>query len=125
MPNSSARATTRSCWSRLPRTINPAFPPQPKPISDRLSAIFGIRRDRTATSTIFENSSDSRFLFQMREAFAQQRAVVEGRLESWVRADVVEPGRNARQILPIRHAEIMDAHKRRHDGDIGQRDLLA
>src|SRR6266702_2509807 len=44
MPSSSARATISTCSSIRPRTIRPAFPPQPKPISDRSRSVLPSRR---------------------------------------------------------------------------------
>src|SRR5687768_7474554 len=35
-----ARATTRRCSAGLPRTMSPAFPPQPKPISEIRSSVL-------------------------------------------------------------------------------------
>src|SRR5262249_19758366 len=40
MPSSIARSTTRRCSAGLPRTMSPAFPPQPKPISETRSSVL-------------------------------------------------------------------------------------
>src|SRR5262249_29592961 len=47
MPSSTARSTTRRCSAGLPRTMSPAFPPQPKPISETRSSVFPICRYST------------------------------------------------------------------------------
>src|SRR6185437_14246972 len=62
---------------------------------------------------------------QMREAFRQQRAVVVGWREGLVGADIIEPGGDARQVTPVGHIEVMHAHQLRHDGDVGEADVLA
>src|SRR5262245_49655101 len=50
MPSSTARSTTRRCSSGLPRTISPAFPPQPKPISETRSSVLPTWRYSTVAS---------------------------------------------------------------------------
>src|SRR6185437_12599374 len=58
-------------------------------------------------------------VLEVGEAIAQQRAGVISRLERLLRADVVEPGDDARQILPAGQTEIVHAHQRRHHRHVG------
>jgi len=72
-------------------------------------------QDNSSTVTIEASSLKSfrRVLLcpQMRESFAQQRAMIERRLVGRMGANIVEPRDNARQILPIRKAEIVYTHE--------------
>src|SRR5712691_2535073 len=52
MPSSTARSTTRRCSAGLPRTMSPAFPPQPKPISETRSSVFSTCRYCTGASLL-------------------------------------------------------------------------
>src|SRR5689334_14039382 len=61
----------------------------------------------------------------MRKTLTQQRTVIEGWPECGSRADILEPGRYTRQILPVRQTKIINAHQRRHDRYIRERDLPA
>src|SRR5882724_4720412 len=61
MPSSIARSTTRRCSAGLPRTISPALPPQPKPISETRSSVLPTCRYSTVASLM---ASSCRLHFQ-------------------------------------------------------------
>src|SRR2546428_6117404 len=58
MPTSIARSTTRRCSSGLPRTMSPAFPPQPKPISETRSSVFPTCRYSTVVPPYSQSQRD-------------------------------------------------------------------
>src|SRR5712691_6365178 len=73
MPSSTARSTTRRCSVGLPRTMSPAFPPQPKPISETRNSVFPTCRYSMIVPPYSRSQRDSIPEMADKQKYAQYR----------------------------------------------------